>query len=332
MPFAVQQLREPELLPCLNVDRRRIGDGIVGRDRALAIWRRLIHSPSFVGVMVKATSAAFQRDIVGFGCAVFVQSKFIQGELSNPQPGLNDRLLARINSGESVVLSDAQVRSCNSQGTLSLVVLYSNWCESLEFSEEQLFEIQNLLSLRFYEAYCGYRFDILIFEEIGKALRAFREATRVWRLVREFPEDRGLVFLTRENTLAYPASIGASLFLPRVPTLGLRREDQELLLAATDGATDQDVAKKLKLSVATVKKRWRSAWERVTITRPDLLPEISNSRALTRGPQRRHILLAYVREHPEELRPYESTKENRALTRLHESVSKLTTRNGDTSF
>ena len=53
-----------------------------------------------------------------------------------------------------------------------------------------------------------------------------------------------------------------------------------------------------------MKKRWAAVFERVATARPDLLPELEyDSDRQTRGRQKRHHLLAYVRQHPEELRP-----------------------------
>jgi hypothetical protein len=55
-----------------------------------------------------------------------------------------------------------------------------------------------------------------------------------------------------------------------------------------------------------VKKRWRSVFDKIAVKRPDLLPLSAGAEVSgRRGPQKRHMVLAYIREHPEELRPTE---------------------------
>ena len=95
------------------------------------------------------------------------------------------------------------------------------------------------------------------------------------------------------------------LFHYREPILRLRPSDQELLLAALDGMTDQELSDRLSLNLGTIKKRWISLFDRVANAKPALLPEVNGAdNRHKRGPQKRHRILAYVRGHPEELRPY----------------------------
>ena len=84
--------------------------------------------------------------------------------------------------------------------------------------------------------------------------------------------------------------------------LRLRQSDQQLLLAAQDGATDWELTAKLGLTLAGVKARWRSTFARIALVRSDLVSDEDTGK--NRGLQKRHGVLAYVREHPEELTPY----------------------------
>ena len=93
------------------------------------------------------------------------------------------------------------------------------------------------------------------------------------------------------------------LFTYLEPVMRLRDTDQELLLAALDGLTDGQLADVLDLKLPALKKRWASLFDRVGRVRPDLVPQSDRETPDTRGPQKRHRLLAYLREHPEELRP-----------------------------
>ena len=126
----------------------------------------------------------------------------------------------------------------------------------------------------------------------------------------EFPEDGTLLsYGTRETAERNPGSAAALLAHYSEPVLGLRETDQELLLAALDGATDEELGPTLGLSLSTVKARWRSLLARIEDAKPGWSSPDSGGPA--RGPQRRHRVLAYCREHPEELRPYDWTVANR---------------------
>jgi hypothetical protein len=145
------------------------------------------------------------------------------------------------------------------------------------------------------------------------------KSTGVHRIVSDFDEfhrcnpnsgwnrDRALFVLDRESALAMTGSIAAILFHPREPVLGLRKEDQQLVAAALKGLTDVELTEELSLQLSTVKKRWAALYDRVAAANPTLVRGRDDDLdRRIRGPQKRHHLLAYLRQHPEELRPFES--------------------------
>jgi hypothetical protein len=80
--------------------------------------------------------------------------------------------------------------------------------------------------------------------------------------------------------------------------------EQELLLSAIDGAIDEEIARRLGLTMRSVKRRWMAVFEQLSRSLPELFPGTVNTELETRGRQKRHLVLAYVRKHPEELRPF----------------------------
>lgn len=103
--------------------------------------------------------------------------------------------------------------------------------------------------------------------------------------------------------MALPGSVANPLFSTAKPVLRLRESDQELLLAALEGATDSELARQLGLTLSAIKARWRSIFEKAAKVMSELLEE--DVREEIRGSQKRHRVLAYVRNHMEELRPYD---------------------------
>jgi len=112
-------------------------------------------------------------------------------------------------------------------------------------------------------------------------------------------------FTDRELALRTPGSWVASLFLREIPKLGFSLGEQKLLVAAQCGSTDEELADELGLSRSAVKKTWRSIYQRVIAHAPALLPGSTAEMFKTeRGRAKKHRLLAYLRGHPEELRPH----------------------------
>ena len=114
-----------------------------------------------------------------------------------------------------------------------------------------------------------------------------------------------LVGLTRETAARQRGSWFASLFVYQAPQLGFRRSEQQLLLAAMGGATDEELSDSLSVSLSAVKKAWRSIYTRVTEQLPELVPRQLTDEDLPqdRGKEKKRRLLTYLRDHPEELRP-----------------------------
>ena len=308
-----RDIREQDLLDCLLIDPLRVGDALVGRAPALAAWKNLIRSRFCHSVVIEAPKPVAGHRIVGFGIDVFVTRSFAEAEISRPSPGLNDRILASLCSGRPVVLTESEVRAANTRGGLDLAILYGCWRQGLA-GPDAVSEVCTALSTSFMELHRGYRIHQLLTEVIGEEQRQQFEATHAWRVVKIFDTGEGLIprgraVVTRNDALTVTASLVNGLFHYREPLLGLRDPDQELLLAALGGLTDEGLAGKLGLTVAAVKKRWISLFERTIDARPDLFPSPLPHDGQKRGRQKRHLILAYVRSRPEELRPVEGRRE-----------------------
>jgi DNA-binding CsgD family transcriptional regulator len=118
--------------------------------------------------------------------------------------------------------------------------------------------------------------------------------------------DRALVAATVETMRDDPHSVAAELFLRRIhPQFALTRGEQELLELALEGMDDDAASKALNISLPAIKHRWANVFERVAAVRPELCPQDGSG---TRGIQKRQRILAHVRKHPEELRPFDFSK------------------------
>ena len=299
-----REVCEADLMECLNIEPRHLGDEIVGRERALAIWKDLIRTRSFNSAVIESSTPVATGRIVAFGSSVFVKADFATRELEDPKPGLNSRVVASIASGKSVVLTEKALCSNNARDALDIVILGGDYLYGV-LSTEQVGEAEMMLAFSFMELHVGYRLNRILLETTSDAQRRFHESSGVWRIVKSFPSsERALAVLTREEAFSACGSIAAPLFQYQDLVLRLRDTDKHLLSEAVYGETDTELAARLNLSLSTVKKRWNSLFARVAETRSDLLPNADTRENESRGLQKRHRILSYVRAHPQEVRPY----------------------------
>jgi len=234
---------------------------------------------------------------------VFVTGAFADREIRDPQPGLNSRIIAGVAAEEPILLSRAEIGAGNAGEGLDFVNMYGTWRDGI-MNPDQLAEVHALLGTSFVEHFAGYRFNRVLKETIGDSRIALARATGTYRLLAEFPEsESALAVVTRESALTAPYSAAATIYRYRPPVLRLRPAEQELLAAALSGKTDAELSADLGLSLEATKKRWLSIFDRVDQFKREILTQ-TEADSDGRGPQKRHRVVAYIRNHPEELRPF----------------------------
>ena len=294
---------EADLPECLEIQPASVGDRIVGRPTALRVWKDFLDNPAFQANVIESERPIAGHRIVGCGMGVFVTGAFADREIGNPRPDLNSRIIAGAASGEPVLLGRAEIAAGNAGEGIDFVNMYGTWRDGI-MNADQLGAVHALLGTSFVEHFTGYRFNRVLKEAIGHSGIALARATGTYRLVAEFQESGSALFVvTRESALAAPYSVAATMYRYQAPVLRLRPAEQELLAAALVGKTDAELSRDLGLSIEAVKKRWMSIFERVEGFRPGILSQ-TDACSNGRGPQKRHRVVAYVRAHPEELRPF----------------------------
>jgi DNA-binding CsgD family transcriptional regulator len=216
--------------------------------------------------------------------------------------------------GESPLLSDKQVRQANADGGLNLLV----WEGAVREVFRNRLEVHYGFLATFVDVHRGF----LLKEVLGQMTseEGLQATVHSGNLFLSSTDSRYIdhlekpahVLLTEPHFIGIKRKLAldrvgtwiGSLFVYQPPQLGFRPSEQRLLLAALQGGTDEELASALGISLSAVKKTWRSIYDRVVPLSPGLIPdkvpEESNSE---RGKEKKQRLLAYLREHPEELRP-----------------------------
>jgi hypothetical protein len=303
MSIAWRPAAETDLELGLSIQVRNWGDALVAPDAALNAWRHLRRNPFFASVVLEANPAIGGWRLVGFGASVLIARAFADSEIANPRPDINSRVIAAVHSGRPVLATPNEVARANAREGVDVLVLAGNWRDDI-LSPEERHEVKTLLATTFTESHAGYRIRRILSETSDEPAREFHRRSIVYEVVAEFPGcGRVLFSMTRESVQAVPGSLGNVLFSYRAPVLRLRHSDRQLLGAALQGLKDRELAAELGIGLSAVKGRWRSTFARFEEAMPGFLNDVRDRDS--RGGEKRHRVLAYVRNHFEELRPYD---------------------------
>ena len=313
MSIRYRPLRPADIQKCVEhlsnhpVIGPRYGKAI--EDLPAALGRTFREDYAVVTVFEESHDSATR--FLGTGMAVFVSDDFLREAKNTPSFWIGPELAKRIARGHSPLLSEAQVRAANARGGLNLVV----WHCSCYPEELMRMEVGTTVTAAFHENFRGFLLkEVFAQADCLSHLLGNRTAggfyfDRVKGTYGSFPDVEASNFsdeprnvgMTPELAMTRGGSWVASLFVYNPPVFGFRPSEQRLLISAlSQGETEEELSDGLGITLFAVKKAWRSIYDRVMECLPELLPR---SQVETRGKQKKQRLLAYLREHPEELRP-----------------------------
>ena len=254
---------------------------------------------------------------VGYCEGVFVSADFAAWAKTGLAPYMNLHIAASTHAGKSPLLDLDRIRSENSGSGLHLYIAYTGWCEP-PLTVEEAYLVRTYMNQEFAKLAQGYNFREVLIEVVGdESLR--RAISAGFYLRTDFAAHFEtapppshlhpyLLSVTREEAMRVDGSLLAHTFAYSPPRFFFSLRDQELLLYAMTGSSDEEIAALLQRTPGNVKARWRTLYARVGDVMPHLLPAGVEG---VRGREKRHLLLAYLRDHPEELRPLKPRRRQR---------------------
>jgi hypothetical protein len=281
----------------------------------ISAWTELLGTDGIVAAVFEEQEGSTST-LLGSGISAFVTDEFIAELKSKPHFWLGPEIVTRIHEGKSPVLSDKELRAANTVGGLNAAV----WHTGVAPDQLARGEVGNTIMTSFAEMHRGFLIkEIVAQAETVEHLHGVRALGMFhWNALTgsygecdETPSEQILakphvVGLTRSLASERRGYWGASTFLYHAPRFGFSRSEQRLLSCGLRGGTDQEIASQLAVSLVSVKKAWRAIYERVGRIAPELVLNSIDGNSVEsgeRGKAKKQRLLAYVREHPEELRP-----------------------------
>jgi DNA-binding CsgD family transcriptional regulator len=281
------------------------------------IWQVLLADGAMRLFLVEDRTRVPGSRIVSFSATIFATDEFCSAAESTLPPYLGVQIAQHYFSCAVPVLQGEEVARTNARDGLNVVMCFEGW-ELDGLSREHVLAVREKQSEAFHLTHAGYRMkevlaDPIDDEEVNWMLdagaRVRRDYSRYFQKhsapTRYSPRPR-LVGLTKEEAWAHPGSYLSSFFVHTPPRFLFNRSEQLLLRHALVGVTSDELAASLSISPWTVKKRWQAIYNRVAdVDRELLMPPVANGAHVTvRGAERRRHLLQYLRQHPEELRPF----------------------------
>ena len=278
-------------------------------------WHLLLDSQAAISLVVEDLSRPQHKRLVGCAQLAFVTRRFIKMVRAIQEPWVNARLDRLLPDGSSPLLAPDQIARANAASGLS--ALFTRWhrADRLLGPEEML--ETNLFMLDSFQSYCrGYRFREMLIEATGEAARdqglraGFRQVCDYAEYYREHPplpppaRRPFLMGVAREEALTTDGCVMSYYFVHRSPRFRLTASQQALLGLSLRQPNLSDVALAAELGVPVhrVKNLLRAVYRQISEVHFDLLPEMGEG---SRGLEKKQRLLLYLRDHPEELRPYQ---------------------------
>jgi DNA-binding CsgD family transcriptional regulator len=272
-----------------------------------ALWTRLLADEAMEARSIVSANGG-KESVDAFGASVFLRPGLIDEWLAQPRRGIVERLYRALLAGESPIISGRDLARTNSGAGVDVCILH--FCER----PVDLFAPigQQLLAMghaAFRDAHLGYHIRAIVhetFRPVHKALQLASGMAQLHDFAEAAPDECSdprpsvQVGMTRRQSLAEPAGSPISLlFRSEMPRYFFAASERRILRGALSGRSDADIAAQLGVTRDAVKKTWRNVFARV-----DHATNGDANGAAEQTAHRRRDLLEYIRQHPEELRPF----------------------------
>lgn len=272
-----------------------------------AIWTQLLGHPGFNGDVIEDLNRPPGQRIVGLGVAMALDERWSRLLRGDPPPYAPALLYAELLDGRFQPPTDRELARLNARGEVSFLVLHYEQALT-DLANPDTLELLGVAMSLFRFAHAGYRLQALYqeatAEQAGYMLSmGFRACTA--RQQAGLPELYGLQ--RHEAARLLPGSPVRDAFQFTPPRFGFAAAERRLLRLAVTDLTDEAIGDELGISGHGVKKLWRQVNQRAQDAMPGLFGEggaPARRDGGGRGPEKRRALLQYLRQHPEELRPY----------------------------
>lgn len=279
-----------------------------------ALWERLVEEPSMVSGVLEDLALPLGSRIQAWGATMIIPEALVQTlELERePRAFVTRDIYAALRSGRFQPMSDREIGIANAQGTLTMIILHFSQ-RDYDMSSPYVHSVIATANDAFRAFHDGYNMKAIYYEtglishlipaSSGFEARRYSDQEQIANL----PAERrpALYGLTREQALSrLPGAPARNAFEHQPPLFRFSASQRRLLWHALFDDSDDALLPLLGVSVHGLKKLWRGIYERIEDRMPEFFGSSAGDDDGKRGPEKRRQVLAYVRQRPEELRPW----------------------------
>lgn len=285
-------------------------------ERLESLWLQMLERKLFCGFVIWEDPALpDDKRILSFAMSVVVDDDFA-GQLESPGiPWAAMSVYEAVSGSKNFrgpLCDQQQIARANAEDGVNLLVLH-NPMRIHQLSDPRNQPLLPLGAKAFYFAHDGYYTKAVYWEVYGEEHANFL-ANGGYRELHDYSshphvadilDDRipYLYKLDRSDSVLGYLPNNLWLFMRKIPKLGFTQKQQELLLYALSGQSDRELQNTLGVSEDAIKQAWKNIMHRAVAAQPIRFAQESSDSG-GRGQSRRHLLLTYLRQHMEELRPY----------------------------
>jgi DNA-binding CsgD family transcriptional regulator len=274
-----------------------------------AIWTRLLGHPGFNADVIEDLNRPPGQRIVGLGVAIALDARWARLLREDPPAHAPALLYEELSDGRFLPPADKELARLNARGEVSFLVLHYDQVLT-DLAHPDTLELLSVAMSLFRFAHAGYRLQSLYQEATDEQSGYMLSMGFKARTARQRAGQPELYGLHREEAARLlPGTPVRDAFQFTPPRFGFAPAERRLLRLAVTDLTDEAIGDELGISGHGVKKLWRQVHQRAQDAMPGLFgaSDPVASREGGRGPEKRRALLQYLRQHPEELRPYSAS-------------------------
>lgn len=279
-----------------------------------SLWQRLLEKNLLCNFIV--WEAALDTAPLSFAMSVIVHDRFVAQLKEQGAPWCANALYEELaaDRGHALLLDRRQTAQANAGDGVNIFVLHN------PMRHHQLTDPRNeaLLPLghtAFYFAHEGFYIKSVLWEVYGPEHAGFIGGGGYlqWHDYANHPAvagvdaERAPFLYALERDVAGAKSYQPNhlwLFTRKRPLMRFTAKQQQQLAHALLGQSDRELQATLGISEDAVKQAWKGIVQRAAQIQPERFSREPGA-GDGRGQSRRHLLLAYLRQHMEELRPYD---------------------------
>jgi hypothetical protein len=305
-----------DLAECLELSSECLGLDDELRRALPGLWRRILGLPSITTTVMEDLAMPTGQRIQGWGYSFALPEDWIRQEQLDNRPSafVVRRIYAGILDGSFKLMDDAELGHANAQGRYHYIHFYSQRHKDL--NDPYVQSVFNIANEAFRTAASGFNLRAMYFETSAQDAPAIVAAGFLRRLyanessLEHLSEQARPAFLsmTREEVRAsLPGTSVRHVFDHHPPLFRFSYSQRRLLWLALFDDSDAHLTERLEISVHGLKKLWRGIYERIEDRMPEFFGDAGGGDEGKRGPEKRRQVLAYVRQRPEEMRPWSGT-------------------------